>query len=746
MLFDKIENALCSPGDPFFYIEQKDGRLFHGNEDSYYIKNLDHEFLLFDVGNTRVLANINKRATIRELTFYRGCYVCDDDGAGKWVMKDFSKEGPFSFTIRIGDDQYCFSELNGDFKTDLLLGFFPRTTFSVNNLEITILSFAPISKDSKVRLAGLIYGIYVRNTGKEKCDAALIPPEISNIEHMIITYPEEDTERGELAFTLVPEEGKWIPVLLSNPGENHVIEIVREKGTLYWLNETVEYFNSLTGFLEMPDDPLTASIFKRMIYLCHGTVATDAQGKVVGANWGTYPSTSKIWNKDMYYACLPFAILDPEYFKNCICWFFKYGIRERDNRYKGGVTHSLSNSLSSVVMCCILYETTGDVSFIKSEGVWSKIKEILQKVLVTRNSEEVCLFPSIWISDALSLGKYHTGSNIIAWKAFAGSSRIAFEIFKDEELGRLYADTAEAIKDSIEKYMTTEGKFGIQYLEGIAGLTSDTQRWLPFSYYGDKYEQDAKKYLTDVLKDGMIDLMMHDGEESDTTLMSFYKYQPYDYNVFRNYLKFSMSQYNPTYGDQCRGIKWGACSGATFPGYTSSFAAVTDRESMNGERGYMTELKHLTDHDGSWWWWPYIVGAKTGDVVRNNHCGKCGWAAGVFTCLFISEILGIKYDAPKAILNFRPFSPGSGFSWKHARYGSGKFSFEYVCDTDGTIKASVINETENPITGHFEFLKLGTVYCNNKKMTAENGIFLEKPTVKVTVELKPGERYDFKII
>ncbi len=43
----------------------------------------------------------------------------------------------------------------------------------------------------------------------------------------------------------------------------------------------------------------------------------------------------------------------------------------------------------------------------------------------------------------------------------------------------------------------------------------------------------------------------------------------------------------------------------------------------------------------------------------------------------MTQILGVRYDAPSKTLNFKPFSPGSGFEWKHARTGSGEFDFTY---------------------------------------------------------------------
>lgn len=101
----------------------------------------------------------------------------------------------------------------------------------------------------------------------------------------------------------------------------------------------------------------------------------------------------------------------------------------------------------------------------------------------------------------------------------------------------------------------------------------------------------ALTFYPDIINGDTINLMMHDGEESDTTLIPFYGYKTYDDPVVRNYARFSSSEENPTYGTECRGIKWGHESGATFPGYTTAFSGVVDEETMNGERGFMDGAK-----------------------------------------------------------------------------------------------------------------------------------------------------------
>jgi hypothetical protein len=236
---------------------------------------------------------------------------------------------------------------------------------------------------------------------------------------------------------------------------------------------------------------------------------------------------------------------------------------------------------------------------------------------------------------------------------------------------------------------------------------------------------------------------MHDGEESDTTLIPVYHYKQYDDFIYRHYLQFTMSRDNPTYGEQCRGIKWGHESGATFPGYSTGFAAIVDAKTMNGPSGYLTELKRLNDLDGSWWWWPYKCNAPTGQVERLNVCGKCGWASGVFSTMFLSQIVGLDYDAPSKTLYWRPFSPCSNFCGKNMRIGKNSITFLYQKKSTKTILQLESNSDESitckiEVMGDEDCLVMGD---NQEKYSRRDAIFLGNPSTIIELVVQPHESY-----
>jgi len=754
-MYKKIEEIITEKRNPYFSITVEEGNYTCGNQESYYRDRFPDDTFSYDISNNKVLANLDEFGTVKLITFYRENYICDNI-PGVWVAKDFSQEGPFSFQIVLEGEVLELTKGIMNTKSDLLDNLFPRFQYVHSRFSATVLAYAPISEDGTQRLRGLIYGLFIQNEADALLEGEVIPPTFSGDQEYfktvdasgVLLYHTLKNER--LSFALPTKASIWIPMVIYGPGETKDVDIIREKGTLYWFNQTHAYYRKILGRLTMAEDPLTAAIFERSVYQGISAVGMSRDGNVCGSNWGTFPTTQEIWMKDMYYSYLPLVRLEPEFFKKGCLWFLKYGIRPKGSKYIGGVYHSLSNSLSSVMMVSLYYEATGDSHFFAEyPNVYPTLQSILKEVLELRDEKDgVWLFQTVWISDALALGKYHTGSNVCAWKAFRGMSRIAKEVYDDHVMQSEYEKIADCIRQDIEKYMTVEGAFGRQYLEGIGGIGEAEKKVYGIANYKKKFIDQAEVFLSDVIEGDQINLLMHDGEESDTTLMPFYGYHKYDNEIYRNYLKFTMSTENPTYGTKCRGIRWGNESGATFPGYSTGFAAVTDAETMNGVHGYMRELKRLNDLDGSWWWWPYKCNAETGNVVRLNCCGKCGWAAGVFAALFISQILGIQYDAPKQHLIFRAFSPCSSFSWDNARNGSGLFDFGYRVIMEGDHKmVSVKNRNAHIVSAELEIItdNLPTFRDTEQDYSYEIGNFLNMRTVKIFIQLKPDVRYEILV-
>lgn len=757
--FTTINEVLSQPTSHHFWISYRDGNYETGDKESFYSGLKSFEDLTYDISNNKVLANVDIKGTIKYITFYRSSYRADII-PGVWVRKDFSRTGPYSFSISIDGVVHDLSKVDWPFKTSLLDNIFPITEFAGDAVKAKLIVCPPISADGSRILRGLIYGILVENISADKIDGSVIIPDISiktdgpYIEanaDVNIQVADFNVKEREIPFSLNTGENIWVPVVIQAPGECAISEI-DDKGSLSWINSTWSYYKNLMGKLSMPTDKFTEEFFQRAICQCIGSIGMDQNGRISGSNWGTYPTTENIWMKDMYYSYLPFHMLEPDFFKKGILWFLEYSIRPKGNLFDGGIKHSLSNSLTPVIMMGLYYNSTGDKEFfLNNNEAKKKAVDILNELITLRENEDVWMFPSIWLSDGYSFGDFHTGSNLVAWYCFKSIARILKEIYEESELAKEYLSIADKIKSSINKNNIIDGPYGSQYIEGV----NDTDKNLRKDYNRDEYKKrfgrNGLQYIDYISSSERIPCMIHDGEETDTTLMPMYGFLEYDDPSYKNYTRFAASEYNKFYKTETRGILWEDYTDATFPSYITSFANATNYETMNGKDGYMTEIRRLADVDGSIWWWPYTKGSKYGEVLRNNFCGKCAWGSGVFLGLFISEILGIKYDAPTKTLKIRPFSPTSDYSWENFNYGGSVFSIYFRREMN-SVTVRVGNKNNYNVNLDLEIILekeidtasiLANIKTNIKNY--KNGKFLNNQTIELSTTLGPEETWEITL-
>jgi hypothetical protein len=756
--FKSIDEALSQPVSNNFWIACKKNVIDYGNKYSFYGKDIFDEDLTFDISNNKVLANVSVNGSIKYLTKYRRSYEVDSIMPGVWWFKDFTKTGPYRFIIEIDGQTYELNKVNWQLKTSLLDNIFPYTELASPKVKIKLIVYAPISEDGNTRFQGVIYGIFLDNTFDKNIDISVSLSEISSdkIEYILSTkhidIADGLTYNEKISFRLKPGEKKWLPFIISLVSRNRIFKEIKNRNSLEWLNSTWSYFRNMIGRLEMPKDKFTQEFLERTIHQCFGSIGMTGDGEIAGSNWGTYPTTAPIWMKDMYYSYLPFYIFDPELLKSGILWFLDRSIHYEGVKYKERVSHSLGNSLTPVVLSGLYYFSTGDREFFrKNPYLKFRIREILDKVLNSKH-KNAWLFPSDWISDGPSIGDYHTGSNVLAWYSFKSMGKIMDKVYGDKFNASKYIDIAEKIKEDIEKHNVIDNVFGLQYIEGVD-------------------------------EDGSVPYMIHDGEESDVTLMPVYGYTSFDDQKYKNFSRFALTEYNKYFVPETGGVRWdnfqsimeakSKCkfnqkkfdwekyfnnnpyiSSATFPAFITGFASITNEEEMNGKNGYMTRIKQLADMDGSIWWWPYPNkedNPKYEYPLRFYTAGKSGWASGVFAVLFVSEILGLKYDGLSKKLYFRPFSPSSNFKWENFRIGNGCFSVDYK-KRESHISMSIENNNQFDVTVEYEIiiesnLETEKVFLNGLKYVGkiENGIFLNKKTIKISTTLNKGEKNDINI-
>jgi hypothetical protein len=672
--FDSLAAAFDGP------FAQSFGITAEGNpqdpQTHYSSNSLHAEDLTFDVSNNSILCSINRHGLLWKACIEVGLIptALTPSPRGQYVSKLLGRGGPWPFQLRReGASPVNLDAIPGA-EAGLLRNVFPVFTWHCQELRLRTLAFAPIGGQAfSAAPRAIVVAIQIQNQGQEPIAGALLAPaRLENIETLELGRPTEVREAvavlgeqawnpqfPEVAFKLRPGEQSvfTFALLLGVDAEElrATRQVLRQRSPLDWLNQTWEFHATRFGELAIPEDPYFAELFVRMGELCRQSLMRLSDGKFGAGFWGSYAATPTfIWNKDNFHATLPLSFLEPRLCADAILYFLEWGVPPRAmgrglERFPnaGRVTHSLGNALSGLVIAGAYYQMTGDREFFRAHPeIMSKARELLEEVLESRRDEPL-LFPSMYVSDGDSRGDYHTGSNLVAWYAFRSMARIAREAYQETEPAREWSRLAEIIKEDIWKRCTGMASLGKQFVEGaMADWT-----WI----------------------------VARDGEESDTNLMPFYGFCESDEAAYLNHARAGLTPQNPYYAAPFNGIWWFGQNlrwvSTTFPGWMTGLAGCSNEHELHE---HLERIRTLVDADGSIWWWPYAYG--TTDPTRPDRLpvgGKCGWAAGVYLCLFVHNILGLSLDLPSRRISLRPFCPWEQFRWSNCRLGHGVFDIHY---------------------------------------------------------------------
>lgn len=250
-------------------------------------------------------------------------------------------------------------------------------------------------------------------------------------------------------------------------------------------------------------------------------------------------------------------------------------------------------------------------------------------------------------------------------------------------------------------------------------------------------------------------------------LMPFYGFCEADDPALLRHSRLALTPQNALYASHVDGIHWFDGDGdplgradvaaaawgsdhkwhcATFPAWTTALAGAGDEEQLRRE---LDRIARLTDLDGSIWWWPYAYG-ETDPAAVKRHPVKCGWAAGVYLCRFVHDILGLQLDAPRRRLAFRPFCPWRAFAWRNCRLGHS--TFDVSCTkADGRIEACVRNRNDTRLAVAVELAlppgaEAGPCLCNGRPATGLTGKRrYGRPAVLVEAEVDAGQALTFEV-
>lgn len=633
----------------FFNIKTTKNKEVSTNQSSYYSDLIPSQDFSVEVSNQKMLASLSETGKIKSINFFREAYYTEDK-PGTWVSNGFVQEKNLDTKIELAKQTSLLSAADHQVEYDLMFNLIPRFIHHYPSARVLQL-FLPLYQKNGQAISGLIELCAIES--KNKAGKIVFPNcynlKYSDRHHLKLDYSENQR--------VLEKKSGWLVITDPNATFNVAKDTLEQM-----ISDSFSQMLHKFGRLEIKDDPQLAALITRKSVNALSSICCSTSGEVVGANWGSSPVINRTWLRDMFYASLPAIYFDHDLAKRIILWFAKFEIKPYGDKFAGGIQHSVVNSLNSAILLSLYLQQTNDISFLKQNSqVWQHILFVIN-YLIAHRDQKYGLVESEWLSDGLALGKFHTGTQIAFWTALDGISKIYRQVLDDESEATYYAEVANDLRNNIRKYCLVKDKKGNKkFTEGInpgsSKLTVDAR-----IYEKDLWDQ-GLDFLTRVTKNQQINLEFHDGEETDTTLAPFYGFNDVFDKYYLNTLKFAASSENPSYSSLSKGISWGNQSEATFPGYITLLMGTIDELPKFNEE--ITLLAQLTDLDGSWWWWPYEVGKSGKNVMRFNHCGKCGWSDGTFSVLMIKNLLGIKYHAPEHTLCLAPLEVTPSFTWQN---------------------------------------------------------------------------------
>ncbi len=645
------------------------------------------ERLYFDLGNNAVSASVSPRGAIRRAMIFAGVRECPvKNMPGVWHAYDyinFCEDESFAF--RTGDEFVPISRIGLNQSTSLVLGAFPLTTVVIGDIVVRQLVMAPVLGGVR-RVRGLLAVFSVTTERVEVKVRMRIPADLEargnggelrdgKAGFILLDGLESSRNDDEVAFTVRRGRPTSVAALLvmgENAGEfADTLNLMRPVKAGPLVAGTAKFFSRRLGGPLVTDGDVSGigSVLRRSTHAQFAALLRDGAGTPVGSSWGSDTSErvtiidnwapDRIWMMDTFYNYLSTGLANPEMLLDGVKFFMFRSVPGRGTRSvwvkskklaKGDERpHSLGNAVAPVILAGMYYELTGDGETLakmeETDGKGRKmplrerIHRILDGLLKTRGEAEPMLIQSQCLSDGPARGKYHTGSNILAWRAFASAARLYREVFGNHRRAALYAEVAERMKEDIDKHCTVEHNGQRMFAEG-AGAE-----------------------------------LVHDGEESGTTVAPFLGFCAADYPPLLAYKRFGASPDNPYWDAVARGVIWEGW-GTTTPAFMSELAGARTEWEL-GEK--LDRLRSLVDVDGQWWWWPHKP--KKSELIR-SFVGKCGWGTGVFLMRFLNTNLGITWDAPEGRLIVRPFVPWEEFGMTGLVYGSLCLDLEYHNSAD----------------------------------------------------------------
>lgn len=412
------------------------------------------------------------------------------------------------------------------------------------------------------------------------------------------------------------------------------------------LEEEVAQRHRLFGQLHVPGEEWFGGQVLRLVELARQSGLNSPDGRSIGSFWGSNANPiPDVWFRDFAYTSFAMAEFDPEQAARSVAHLIRYAIPEEAWEREAevhpdatGLEHSLGNAAMPAVVAHKLLVVHGPEAISDIRDDLAEYLRDLASQLVELHSGPDHLYSTLYISDGPSRGDFHTGSNIVAWAALAACGSDFSELI-GPDLAERSRDVANQLAAAIRSRCVAElGTHGPGYVEGI-------------------YRNGRP-------------VAVHDGEESDLTLASYFGYTDRDDPLVINHARWAWSAENPYYAAATGGVDfwdWDDYNGVTYPGHGHVLVTGVEPKSL---RTALDLVRQTTDADGSIWWWPFAHGETDASRVKRG-LGKCGWVSGVLTARLLHDVYGIRRDWLNKKITIAPFTPWDGFDWSDLPFGDG---------------------------------------------------------------------------
>lgn len=603
-----------------------------------------------DVSNNRVLTSLDRSGSLRRIVTAFGYHVSHDDKVpGVYVEKDQAFcEGEIAL------DTYVDGRFQNAPALSFIRGILPVFRNTVDGLTVAKTVFAPRGAEgAPQRIVSLVE---VTNDGEHDHDISFtVRCDLRADERWNSPLLNVDTALVDAGGRIDADHAS----LQVSPGESAVIALVVDvtadqdsssplpsletlQGSL---SETLKRGTETLGRLEIPEDPWAGELVTRAAELARQTILLLPNGNAAGSFWGSNATpTPGVWQRDLGYTLLGVLECDPALAAATITFMgditipdSSWGFAVKSPSDVTPLQHSLGNACLPAILAAMLITRHGAGAFGTHKQRLDDYLIRLSTDLVAERPESGSLYQSVYISDGPSRGVFHTGSNVLAWRAAVALSTTFAELIGAEKADAL-ASIAKDLRAAIDATC-------IRRVNGV------------------------QMYVPGIYADGEI-AAAQDGEESDLTLASVYGFVPRDDYAVRENARWAHSPGNPYFAHTSGGVdfwNWDTSNGIAYPGHIHALVAASSREEFTEA---LEAIRRTTDLDGSFWWWPFPHAEPNPDRVTRS-LSKCGWAAGSFVAKMVHDVLGVQYSHDDATLTFAPYTPWNSFTWHDVAVGEG---------------------------------------------------------------------------